>query len=120
MNVNENDKNPSEQNYAHVRLSNEIHSQKTRVDKMRFSSEQASMVSTAVGLDPSNDGLSNVKRLFDQRRMRAQEREQRIRQNRGIGSTKTTYSMGYRDFNTQSVQNMSDVFGGRDRSKSIR
>jgi len=61
-----------------------------------------------------------VKRLFGIRRNRENERDERIRKNRGLGSTKTAYSSSYRDFQSQSLVNITHIYSGGDRSKSIR
>ena len=47
-------------------------------------------------------------------------REDRIRQNKFLGSTKTAYSKNYRDFTTQSVLNIKSVYTAADRSVSQR
>lgn len=46
------------------------------------------------------EGIDMVKRLVNRRRVKNEERDYRIKKNRGLGSTKTTYSHNYRDYAT--------------------
>lgn len=93
---------------------------KTRQAEMRFSSEKASLLSNVLHRDPSMEGIDMVKRLVNRRRVKNDERDYRIRKNRGLGSTKTTYSHNYRDYATQSLANLTKVYTSGDRSSSQR
>ena len=93
---------------------------RTRHAEMRFSSEKASLLSNVLHRDPSMEGIDMVKRLVNRRRVKNEERDYRIRKNRGLGSTKTTYSTNYRDYATQSLANLTKVYTSGDRSASQR
>ena len=54
------------------------------------------------------------------RRYRDDERNERIKKNRGLGSTKTAYSTNYHDFHSQSLTNMTHLYSGGDRSHNMR
>ena len=89
---------------------------------LRLSSEKGVSAATPVVLkkDPSSAGISLVKRLFGMRKLKEQERDERIKKNRGLGSTKTGYSASYRDFQSQNVLNVTQVYSAGDRSVGIR
>lgn len=89
---------------------------------LRLSSEKGASAATPTLLknDPSTAGMGLVKRLFGMRKLKEQERDERIRKNRGLGSTKTGYSASYRDFQTQNVLNVTQVYSAGDRSEGIR
>ena len=70
--------------------------------------------------EPTSEGMSAVQRLVRQRATTKTLREDRIKQNRFLGSTKTAYSSNYRDFTTQSVLNIKGVYTAGDRSESTR
>lgn len=65
---------------------------------LKFSTEKQSLMSTGLQHDPSQQGISVVKRLFNIKRDRSFQSVTRINKNRGLGSTKTAYSSNYRDY----------------------
>lgn len=73
-----------------------------------------------INTEPSSEGIGLVRRLFSERLERNAKRSLRIKMNKGIGSTKTAYSMNYCDFLTQYVTNISGVYRSGDRSSSTR
>ena len=93
---------------------------RARTTDLKFSSQKESMTSTQLGREPSSAGVKLVKRLIGMRRYREDERNERIRKNRGLGSTKTTYSTNYHDFHSQSLTNMTHLYSGGDRSQNLR
>jgi len=69
--------------------------------QLQFSSENQTLTSNWILPEPTSEGITSVKRLINIRRARDFERHDRIKKNRGLGSTKTAYSSSYRDFQTQ-------------------
>lgn len=59
-----------------------------------------SIASTRLAREPSSAGVKLVQRLVGMRKYREDERKERIKKNRGLGSTKTAYSTNYHDFHT--------------------
>ena len=64
--------------------------------------------------------MNAVHRLVKQRAPQNPLRDDRIRHNKFLGSTKTAYSNNYRDFTTQSVLNIKGVYTAGDRSECTR
>lgn len=72
-------------------------------------------------MGPSTENLLLVKRIVGLRQKAKLQAQERLRLNRGTGSTKTAYSDQYRDYNQQRKQNLSKVFAhADDRSHKLR